>query len=71
MPTIKKLLDLFRSNDDISLRVIPITQGGFGVYANTILIAIHAEQASANAHCLRLRNQQVSDTNTRIGLKNC
>jgi hypothetical protein len=46
------------AESDIFFRVLPIFHGGFGVYANTILIAIHSDQAAANAHCQRLRNQQ-------------
>jgi hypothetical protein len=59
MQLIKKLFARDRSVDsDIFLRVLPISHGGFGVYANTVLIAIHSDQAAANAHCQRLRNQQ-------------
>jgi hypothetical protein len=61
MPTLKKLLDMFRSEADISLYVLPVIHGGYGVYANKVLLAIHTDQDSAEAHCLRLRNQQVSD----------
>jgi hypothetical protein len=59
MPILKKLLDLFRSEEEISMYVLPVIHGGFGVYANKLLLAIHTDQASAEAHCLRLRNQQV------------
>jgi hypothetical protein len=45
---------------DVCLRVQPI-HGGFGVYADTVLIAIHSDQVSADAHCQRLRNQQAQD----------
>jgi hypothetical protein len=61
MQTIKKLLGLYKPVDDISLRVLPIIHGGFGVYANSVLIAIHNDLANADAHCKRLRNQQISD----------
>jgi hypothetical protein len=61
MQTIRKLLGFGEPADDISLRVLPIIHGGFGVYANTVLIAIHNDQASADEHCKRLRNQQVSE----------
>jgi hypothetical protein len=37
---------------------LPIIHGGFGVYANAVLLAIHADRATADAHCARLRNQQ-------------
>ena len=58
MPTLKKLFDLFRSQEEVSIYVLPVFQGGFGVYANKLLLAIHADQSSAEAHCMRLRNQQ-------------
>jgi hypothetical protein len=54
----RKLFSWDKPTDDISLRVQPIIHGGFGVYANSVLIAIHSDQATANAHCQRLRNQQ-------------
>jgi len=58
MPIIQKLVDLFRSEAEVSIYVLPVIQGGFGVYANKLLIAIHTDQDSAEAHCQRLRNQQ-------------
>ena len=61
MPTLKKLLDLFRSNEGTSIYALPVIHGGFGVYANKVLLAIHTSQALAEAHCMRLRNQQESD----------
>jgi hypothetical protein len=61
MPTLKKLLDLFRSEEETSIYVLPVIHGGFGVYANKVLLAIHTDQSSAEAHCLRLRSQQTSD----------
>ena len=61
MQTIRRLLGFGELVDDISLRVLPITHGGFGVYANQVLIAIHNDQATADAHCQRLRNQQVPE----------
>ena len=67
MPSLKKLLDLFRSNDDISLYVLPVIHGGFGVFANKMLLAIHTDQSSAESHCLRLRNQQASDMEIKVG----
>ena len=60
MKLITKLLGLDEPSDEISLRVLPIIHGGFGVYANTVLIAIYNDQADADAHCQRLRNQQVA-----------
>jgi hypothetical protein len=59
MKSIKKLIGLDDPVDDIFLRVLPIVHGGYGVYANTVLIAIHDDQGEAEAHCQRLRNQQV------------
>jgi hypothetical protein len=61
MQLVKKLWDLLDPADDISLHVKPIVHGGFGVYANTVLISIHADKATADAHCQRLRNQQAAD----------
>jgi hypothetical protein len=54
-------LRLADPDDDIFLRVVPIVHGGYGVYANTILIAIHFDQTAADAHCQRLRNQQAKE----------
>jgi hypothetical protein len=62
MLSITKLLAVGRSGDnDVDLRVLPIIHGGYGVYANTVLIAIHTDEASAEAHCQRLRNQQADE----------
>jgi hypothetical protein len=61
MQLIKKLFFRDKPVDDIFLRVQPIIHGGFGVYANTVLIAIHSTQGDAEAHCLRLRDQQAKD----------
>ena len=58
MKTINDPLRLDLLAEDIYLRVLPIDRGGFGVYANTVLIAIHNDQAAADAHCQRLRHQQ-------------
>ncbi len=58
MPTIKKLLDLFRSKEEISIYVLPVIRDSFGVYANKMLLAIYTDQATADAHCQRLRNPQ-------------
>jgi hypothetical protein len=57
-PLIRKLLGLDDQIDDIFLRVEPIIHGGFGVYAGTVLIAIHTDRATTDAHCQRLRIQQ-------------
>ena len=52
MPTLKELLDLFRSNEGTSIYALPVIHGGFGVYANKVLLAIHTSQALAEAHCM-------------------
>jgi len=61
MQTIKKLLDMCRAEEDVAMHVLPVTHGGFGVYANKLLLAIHTDLVAAEAHCLRLRNQQAAD----------
>ena len=71
MPIIQKLLDLFRSEEEISIYVLPVVHGGFGVYANKMLIAIHTDQNAAETHCLRLRNQQASDVGSHLGVERC
>jgi hypothetical protein len=53
-----KLFSRDKPADDICLRVLPIIHGGFGVYGDTVLIAIHPDRARADAHCQRLLNQQ-------------
>jgi hypothetical protein len=58
MQRIRNLFGIGDHTDDIYLRVKPISHGGFGVYANAVLIAVHTVRATADAHCLRLRNQQ-------------
>jgi hypothetical protein len=58
MQQIRILFSRDKPADEISLRVLPIIHGGFGVYADSVLIAIHADKATADAHCQRLRNQQ-------------
>jgi hypothetical protein len=47
--------------EDIQLHVLPAIRGGFGVFANAVLIAVHIDQEAANAHCQRLRHQQAED----------
>jgi hypothetical protein len=46
----------------IDFRVVPIIRGGFGVYADAVLIVFHEDQAEAEAHCLRLRLQQTQES---------
>jgi hypothetical protein len=58
MQRIRKLFSPDKSAADILMSVEPINHGGFGVYANNVLIAIHTDQAFADAHYLRLRNHQ-------------
>lgn len=60
MRLIRKLLGLDDPLEDkYSLRVQPIVHGGFGVYANAVLLAIHMDRAAADAHCQQLRGQPV------------
>jgi hypothetical protein len=54
----KSLLDHNDPDRKVDFRVIPVIRGGFGVYANAVLIVIHHDHADAEAHCLRLRLQQ-------------
>jgi len=49
-------------DNGILLTVQPIVHDRFGVFANAVLIAIHINQAAADAHCLRLRTQQAGVT---------
>ena len=42
----------------ITLCVHPIDECNYGVYANAVLIAIHKDQVTADAHCQRLSSQQ-------------
>jgi hypothetical protein len=49
------------AEDEFFLHVLPTIDGGYGVYANAVLIAIHTDQAAAVAHCQRLRDQQAGD----------
>jgi hypothetical protein len=60
--TIKKLLGFCDPLDTaIALRVQPMAHGAFGVYANTVLVASYPSNAAADAYCLRLRKQQVTE----------
>jgi hypothetical protein len=57
--SIAQSMSIYKQVDGkITLRVQPIDDCNFGVYANAVLIAIHPDQASAEAHCQRLRRQQ-------------
>jgi hypothetical protein len=56
---IKKLLGLFDpADEDIFLHVLPKIHGGYGVYANKLLVANFDTKLEANMHRQRLRNQQ-------------
>ena len=56
------LRDRKDTDQKIDLRVMPVIRGGFGVYADAVLIVIYNQQEEAEAHCLRLRLQQAQDT---------
>ncbi len=56
------LRDRKDTDQKIDLRVLPVIRGGFGVYADAVLIVIYNQQGDADAHCLRLRLQQAQDT---------
>jgi hypothetical protein len=59
MHTIANSISNYQSADcHISLSVQPIAYGHYGVYASAVLIASHLDQASADAHCQRIRNEQ-------------
>jgi hypothetical protein len=60
--SIAKAMSMYQTVDGrISLCVHPIAFGCYGVYANAVLIAIHADQATADGHCQRLCRQQALD----------
>ena len=55
----RKLIGLdFPPDDEINLHVKPLAQGGFGVYANEITIAVYENTTDAEAHFMRLLKQQ-------------
>jgi len=55
-------MSVYRPYDGrITLCVQLLGDGTFGVYANAVLIAIHPDEAAADAHCKRLRNQQAQE----------
>ena len=58
MQLLEKQVDTEKTTESIYFCVQSTSGGGYGVYANALLIAIHTDQASADAHCQRLRNQQ-------------
>jgi hypothetical protein len=58
MQFLEKLVDA--GKEHIYFCVQPNIGGGYGVYANAVLIAIHPDQTTADAHCQRLRNQQAA-----------
>jgi hypothetical protein len=56
--------DYHHFDGHITLCVQPLVggdYGDYGVYANAVIVAIHADRATADAHCQRLRNQQSLD----------
>ena len=58
MKSSRKLSDVDRPVEgDFYFCVQPMIQGTFGVFASTVLIAVHADRAIAEAHCQRLRDQ--------------
>jgi hypothetical protein len=60
--SIAQSMSIYKQVDGkITLCIHRIDECNYGVYANAVLIAVHAERAAANAHCQRLRNQQVKD----------
>ena len=62
MNLIRKLFDRdSAAQQRIFFSVRPIQHVGYGVYAHAILIGIHADHATATAHCQRLRNQQAQE----------
>jgi len=62
MQSIKHLFTLENpAMNEILLSVQPLDRGGFGVYADFQVIAIHNSQAAADAHCQRLLRQQVEN----------
>ena len=62
MEFIRKLLGLDDTRkEEVSLHVQPISDGGYGVCANKVVIAIHHYKADADAHCQRLKDQQAQD----------
>ena len=58
--TIAQSMSIYKQVDGkITLCVQHIDQCNYGVYANAVLIAIHSDQATADAQCHRLLNQQI------------
>jgi hypothetical protein len=56
------LRDRKHTDQKIDLRVLPVIRGGFGVYADAVLIVSYNQQEEADAHCLRLRLQQTQES---------
>ena len=60
--SIAQTMSIYKQVDGkITLCIQPIDECNYGVYANAVLIAIHADRAAANAHFQRLSNQQIKD----------
>jgi hypothetical protein len=45
-------------DDEKALQLQLVSQGQYGVFIGKVLIPIHTDQAAADAHYQRLRNQQ-------------
>jgi hypothetical protein len=59
---IRKLLGLDDPLDnEIAFQIQLISQGRYGVFIGTVLIAIHTDRATADEHCQRLRDQQAQE----------
>ncbi len=57
--SIAQSMSIYKQADrEITLCVQPVDDCNYGVYANAVLIAIHLDRVSADAHCQRLRNQK-------------
>jgi hypothetical protein len=60
--SIAQSMSIYKQGDGkITLCVHPIDECNYGLYANAVLIAIHPDQASADAHCERLHDQQSAE----------
>jgi hypothetical protein len=50
-----------QSDGIVGFCVQPLVFGRYGVFANAVLIEIHQDQATADAHCQRLRDHQAQN----------
>jgi hypothetical protein len=60
MQLLEKQVDVNKPMEYFYFCVQPNIGGGYRVYANTVLIATHTNEAAADAHCQRLRDQQAA-----------